>query len=324
MTTASAHFVERTCCPCCESYKFITVYQCAYSDDPIRQYLIDFYEPQGGVDFNCLQDASYVLRHCQSCSLIYQAQIGNDSIQRKLYEEWIDAARAKVLDDQNRGLNDHVLYAREIITVLTHLGKLPAQTRILDFGMGWGRWCRMAKGFGCQVFGTELSEARINYARSQGIEVISWNKIPLNRYDFINAEQVFEHLPEPLETLKHLSLGLSEGGLIKISVPDGKNVLQLLRKADWTATKNSAGSLNAVAPLEHINCFRHETLVSLARHAGLKVVPMKADTYIAVELLRDGHVTASSRLARVKRAIIGFVPRRAQRAKSTYLFMQRL
>lgn len=323
MTLTNENFVERQFCPCCLSSAFDVLYQCPFTSDPIRQYLKDVYDPQGGVDFSYLEGAGYVLRRCRSCFLLYQAEIGNDFLQRKLYEEWIDASLAREQDDQGRSLLDHVLYAREIITVLAALGKLPAETHVFDFGMGWGRWLRMAKGFGCHVYGTELSEARTNFAKSQGIQVISWSEIPSYNFDFINAEQVFEHIPDPLGTLRQLCRGLNAEGLVKISVPDGKAVLDLLRNPNWAAPRGSRRSLNAVAPLEHINCFGHETLVMLARAAELTPVELQTDTYVEVEDGRNGRHRIRTGFRRLKRAIKGFVPEFGRRRGGTYLFFAR-
>ena len=45
---------------------------------------------------------------------------------------------------------------------------------------------------------------------------------------------------------------------------------------DWKAPKNSRNSLNPVAPLEHINCFRRKSLIKMAAIAGMEevVIPM--------------------------------------------------
>jgi SAM-dependent methyltransferase len=96
------------------------------------------------------------------------------------------------------------------------------------------------------------------------------DEIPARRFDLINAEQVFEHLPEPLDTLRHLSRGLKPGGLLRIGVPNGTGLKQSLAAWDWTAPKGSARSLNAVAPLEHLNCFTRTSLLVLAETAGLR------------------------------------------------------
>ena len=38
---------------------------------------------------------------------------------------------------------------------------------------------------------------------------------------------------------------------------------------DWEATKGTADSLNIVAPLEHVNCYTTQSLVIMAKQAGL-------------------------------------------------------
>ncbi len=128
----------------------------------------------------------------------------------------------------------------------------------------------MARAFGGEAYGTELSISRITYAQSEGIKVIAWDEIPEHRFDFINTEQVCEHLPQPLETLRYLAASLRPNGLIKISVPNGSDFKRRLKAADWTAPKFYRNSLNAAAPLEHINCFNYQSLLRMADLAGLK------------------------------------------------------
>jgi 2-polyprenyl-3-methyl-5-hydroxy-6-metoxy-1,4-benzoquinol methylase len=306
-----AYFIERTVCPCCTGSDCHTIYECAFDADPIRQYLRDYYEWQGGVEFEYLQGARFVLQQCRTCSLIFQAQIGNDVLMHKLYEEWIDPAYARALDDRCGDLGFYVGHLEGVLAVLSEIGKLPSETRVFDFGMGWGRWCRLVQGLGCQVYGTELSEERIAFARSHGIKALSWDEIPGNEFDFIKAEQVFEHLPQPLTTLKHLARGLAQGGLLSISVPNavpnGVRVRELLKNPDWKAPKRSPRSLNAVTPLEHINCFDHKALTVLGRKAGMVPVKLEWRTQIEVNSIRERWSnlvrTVRAPLGRLKRAI---------------------
>jgi predicted SAM-dependent methyltransferase len=130
----------------------------------------------------------------------------------------------------------------------------------------------MAKAYGYQVWGIELSQRRILFAREQGINIMTWSEIKNHQFHFINAEQVFEHVSRPLETLMYLVDSLQPGGLIHLSVPDGRNIEQKLAHGDWRAPKGTAWSLNPVSPLEHVNCFTHTTLIQIARRAGLQRV----------------------------------------------------
>ena len=263
------HFVARNECPGCGSGLTVELCRAPYSQPPLRQYLIDFYSPQGKVDHGFLRDQDYVLRECMDCGLIYQGEIPGDSLMRKVYEEWIDPRKSFDLYERTRGINSFAVLSAEIIEIVRLFDRAPMELAFLDFSMGWGHWCRIAQSFGCAVHGTEFSPSRIEYARSTGVRVISYAEIASHRYDFINTEQVFEHLPEIRASLAYLKGSLKPGGLLKISVPDGADIKRRLKVWDWRALKNSPDSLNPVAPLEHINCFHHAALVRLAAGAGL-------------------------------------------------------
>lgn len=144
--------------------------------------------------------------------------------------------------------------------------------KFLDFGMAWGDWCFMANAFGIDSYGIEFSESKVNYAQSRGIKVISMVEINQHKFDFINTEQVFEHISTPLEVLALLRASLSSNGLIKISVPNGSGIIRKIKIGDFNAPKNSRNSLNPVAPLEHINCFRRISILKMAHIAGLEIV----------------------------------------------------
>ena len=271
-----AYFVERDCCPVCRSKKRETLYSCGFLESPVNDYLDAFYDPQGGVEFEYLDGGRYVLMECSECDLIYQWQILNPLLMGKLYEEWIDPQRAFDLYSQKQNVDYYSKYALEILLTIAYLGKMPARLKFLDFGMGWGYWCRTAQGLGCNALGMDISAARIAHSQSQGIKAITWDELHDHQFDFINTEQVFEHISQPLETLNILKEALAPGGLIKISVPNGNDIKRSLEILDWTAPKGTKNSLNAVSPLEHINCFQHQTIIRLAANAGLGLVRFPA------------------------------------------------
>lgn len=263
------YFTARRKCPCCGSGVCSELYRVQYCSDPMREYLISFYSPQGGVEFEYLQDQDYVLVECAECGLVYQREIPNEFLMRKLYEEWIDPQKCFDLYERTRGIRYFDNLSSEIVRIVRLFDRPPMDLKFLDFSMGWGHWCRVAMSFGCTVHGTEFSQARIDYAKSKGVNVIDYSEIANHRYDFINTEQVFEHLPDIRTTLSYLKGSLKPNGILKVNVPDGWDIKRRLKKCDWTVPKGSKDSLNLVAPLEHINCFNHSSLVALARRSGL-------------------------------------------------------
>ncbi|MDY7076052.1 MAG: class I SAM-dependent methyltransferase [Chloroflexota bacterium] len=262
------NFSLRDSCPCCESRSCTTLCRVGFTESPIREHLDSFYSPIGGVEFEYLAGSDYVLNECRNCGLIYQQEIPNESLMFKLYEQWIDPERVFERYTNRHSARYFVWVTKEIATAIEYLDMMPNQVKFLDFALGWGNWCLIAKGFGCDVYGTELSQVRIDRAEASGIKVISWEEIPDYQFDFINAEQVFEHLADPFETLVHLKRALKPGGVIRINVPDGGDIKRRLQVWDWQAPRDSENCLNPVAPLQHINCYTHQVLVKMGQRAG--------------------------------------------------------
>ena len=266
------YFSVRQSCPACGNSHSKTIYSKNYLSSPVKEFLESFYTSQGIIEFEYLEDTVFQLQECTACGNIYQKEVPNDFLARKLYCEWISPELARRTEVEEKGESFAYKYAREIEMIISFLRKKPAQIKMLDYGMGWGLWCIEANKAGCNCFGTELSEERISHAKSQGVKTISWDEIPGGGFDFINTEQVFEHISNPLKTLLHLKKGLSKAGLIKISVPDGSDIKRRLRIEDWQAPKGSNNSLNPVSPLEHINCFTWSSVLKMAEAAGLEEV----------------------------------------------------
>ena len=157
--------------------------------------------------------------------------------------------------------------------VLDFMKRPPESLRFLDYGMGWGFWVEMARAFAVDVYGLEPASSRNTRAAEQGLQVINVEQMKNLTFDFINTEQVFEHLPEPYETAMELSQVLAPGGILKISVPNSMRVKRHLKRGDWLAKGNP---LNDVFPLQHINAFTHDAIIKLGRRAGLEHVPIPA------------------------------------------------
>lgn len=265
-------FERRLECPGCASPRFRTIFEAPYDSPAIRDYLVEFYSPQGGVEFEYLDQVDYHLCECDACHLIFQRDIPNSVLMDRLYSQWIDPDEAFRRHQAQSSLAYYVSHAQDVMSICSFLGGDPSSLTVMDFGMGWGTWALMAKAFGCDSWGTELDAERARHAQSNGITVVAFEDIPERHFDFINTDQVFEHIAEPLETLRHLRRALKPGGIIKVSVPDAHDIDRRLRVMDWAAPKGLRNSLNLVAPLEHVNCFRRESLTRMAAAARMEEV----------------------------------------------------
>ena len=254
-------FQQRAGCPLCESINNSPLCEIPYHDQRLATFLEHFY--QGRVPLESLASGDYRIIACTDCDFIYQDPILNEDGMQALYRNWVDHARS-LQKKQTAKSRLYSQYAGQIHTLSRMFDKRPDQIRVLDFGMGWGYWSRMAQAHGLNVVGYELSAQRVEHARKMGITVIDDLNAVEGDFDFIYANQVFEHLSSPVQTMQALCQRLKPTGFVYIRVPDGRGVTSDLARRGW------APDLDAIHPLEHINCFTRKTLIELGARAGLK------------------------------------------------------
>lgn len=161
---------------------------------------------------------------------------------------------------------------------LLHRGE-ERRPRVLDYGMGSGEWPQMAKAYGSEVWGTDVDPRSTQAATESGIHFAKIEEMPGAYFDFINADQVFEHLPDPLATIKALASKLARGGHLKFSTPSDARIedkIARLQSGGYTLDTFKK-DFHALSPLSHINLFAAEAMRTLARAAGLEPfqVPLK-------------------------------------------------
>lgn len=260
------HFLYRAHCALCGSSRKNILISKDFTDPLVYGFIDQYYE--GRVAKAILDGATYEVAKCFDCGFLWQTYILNDRMMTRLYDEWI-CPEESLSKKRCADISLYTRYANEARRISSVISRRPCEISVLDFGMGWGFWCLMAKAFGFNVYGFETSRERLEYAAKNGITVINeFSSLQEHGFDFINAEQVFEHLPNPVNTLRELANTLDNGGVIRIAVPDGENIEQDLRRRGWRASKN------AIHPLEHINCFTNKTLKELGESAGLRTLDL--------------------------------------------------
>lgn len=283
----SEHFDVCERCPACDSASQETLFTRSYAEPALRDTLEGFYSEAFRRDYHWMLEAEYTLQRCGECGLIFQRHVPDAFLLGKLYEEWIDAAKA------HARLRAGPLPAKPLATAhhvflglsLVQSSHRPLQT--LDYGCGWGEWAQMMRAFGVEAWGTEGSATRGEYCHRCGINVIDETELPDRGFDFINLDEVFEHLPRPRPMLAMLVTKLRAGGVVRISVPNGRNVAKHLRHFERELRRPRGGGLYPVAPLQHLTCFTNASLTRLAAECGL--VRIKPSWRV---LLRAAHFPA--------------------------------
>lgn len=201
------------------------------------------------------QTENFELIRCTRCDHIFQRFVPAKETSHS------DERSAK---SRERKLHARLSYFRKNAEKVQKAGLLiggrPHERTMLDFGMGWGFFLSMAQAHGYYVLGVEIDEDRVSFARSRGIPSTPRLEA-LEKFSYIHADQVLEHVNDPLAILKKLATHLEKDGVLFVGVPNGKEI-----KPPYDPYKK------VNQPLEHINCFSHASLVALARRAGLRPV----------------------------------------------------
>ncbi len=240
----------RNACPLCHREQGDVWYKCAFNDEGMQTFLQSYYE--GRVDTKIL-DGNFIILRCKACQFLWQKEILTDDGMEQLYEYWID-----IKESQEKRKNSMLTlqYAKHCARLL-RLFKNPHATHILDVGMGFGEWCSMAQAFGFNVHGVEISETRLTQAKKRGIQCSTPEHIPNKEWDFIELEQVLEHVENPQELIEKLVRSLKKGGYIHIGVPSATHAIHTPLSKDDVLRKGP------FQPLEHINSFSYHALTSL-------------------------------------------------------------
>jgi SAM-dependent methyltransferase len=279
-------FMPRENCPVCGETRGTPLYRAPYDAAPIRPFLSAYYGEQPDLD-ELVRGGVYEATRCASCSLVFQRFVGKEPLLEALYDRWVNVHDPEAnpayrfdLDNYARSRDGH-----ELLAVGKALGKPLSALRVLDYGMGWALWAQIAVRLGASVYGFDFSQERMARAAQFGVKTCSLDEIPGLGLDFINTEQVFEHLADPLRTATLLASGLRPGGVLKISVPRADDIAHRLERENWMAPLGSRDSLHPLHPIEHVNCFNPRSLKALARKIGLEPyrIPLRAYYGFAVE-----------------------------------------
>jgi SAM-dependent methyltransferase len=195
-------------------------------------------------------------------------------------------AEAKPLTSGLRVSREASQYMRQEMRRLTKLLRSNEKpSTLLDFGSGLGRWSRAAVLEGFSVTAYEPSLERGSEKNTPFELVHSIDELKNRKFDAIQLEQVLEHVPDPIVTLKKLHELCKPHTVIRITVPN------LLRDQDgekvWSTWPFDGRTPHFLAPFEHLHGFTPKSLDTLLKRAGFKNIGIKNEAKSAgANLLR--------------------------------------
>lgn len=260
-------------CPACGARDCVSILRQAYTSPNLLAYMREFYGVGKEEVSRWLAAESYEVRECRACGMCFQVFYPDRDLAIELYDTWINPEECRRGDLRRPSISSYEPQLQEVVAlagyVERHNGVPLPQVKILDYGMGWGSWLRMACAFGVQAYGYELSPTRIQNAASLGVTCLDDAGLSEHKFHIISLDQVLEHVPDPRAVVERLVPLLHPGGLLKISVPNGKGTASALRSIGTARLIDQ--KLVAIRPLEHTNSFTPRSLRQLTDSFGLKV-----------------------------------------------------
>lgn len=205
----------------------------------------------------------YSLHQCQQCSFVSIEPLPSSTILAKHYhQDYWQSKEGKTSDLLN------LLYKLRMLGIIREIKRLvPHKGRILDWGAGDGSLLKLLEKEAFCCWGIDIYSADPNEKNliNTTIEEIP---LPNNFFDAITCFHVFEHIYNPLASLKKAFSLLKTGGIIIVEVPNIFSGGFQIFKKKWY-------------PLDipvHLNHFSPVTMKRLFNIVG-KTQTLKTDTF---------------------------------------------
>ena len=220
--------------------------------------------------FGC---SAYVeMQICLSCSFIQTKHAFSEEAINRLYFDYrsttynaeriqYEPTYAALANDVGAG--DQEIRARVdgLTTFLADKIDHDGDFSMLDFGGADGRFLPKIDG---KKYVLEIS----NISPLEGVVRIQ-SEAELGTYSYVQVAHVFEHVPEPLALLRHISSFVKPSGYVYIEVP------QELTDAQLEELKK-ASAPRGLTVHEHINSYCSSSVAHLVEAAGLNSMSIKA------------------------------------------------
>jgi len=255
--------IDRSNCPLCGAVDGSLLAELPLDQGAIPEFFSKAYSDRARGEFSSSQ--KFALYQCKSCDFVWQRWVLDDEGMHFLYDKWIDPIESFTKNKTHPASYYRPLFQDVQFITQIYSSRRPHQIKTLDFGMGWGGWTRVAMAMGLDAFGSELSKSRIEFAQQIGIRLFNDLNSESAEFDYINTEQVLEHIPNIHLVMDALYRLLKRGGILRMSVPTVDRELALIRKNQWVPGHD------AFHPLEHINGFTWKSVQYLAKRHNFKI-----------------------------------------------------
>ena len=170
---------------------------------------------------------------CNKCGLIFQRPRFSDEEIQSFYSEDYYKGKAdyKYIDERENIKGSAYVWKKRLKKILKNLKHKDGKNlKILDIGCSFGGFINEAKKMDFDVYGLDVSEYSVNYARNElGLNNVKAGELSKGMYDenffdVITMVEVIEHVKNPREILTEIYRILKPGGIVLLQTAnmDGK------------------------------------------------------------------------------------------------------
>ncbi len=247
-------------CPVCNSNKTSEMYP---ADIDINKLMFTYAKtPQSNRTFRVVR--------CSYCTHVFCSPIP-----RNIYKNYEDVIDHEYL----RHSRARILNAKFTLSIIK---RYVSSGLMLDVGCATGDFLKVARDYGYQVEGLELSKWSSKITRDKDIHVYRENLKSLanrfyKRYDVITMWGVIEHFENPIDEIKYIKKLLKPGGILAIWTGDVNSITSRFLQRRWWYWQG-----------QHIQYFTHSSLNYLAESSGIKHTKTLLYPFLATyELMRN-------------------------------------
>ncbi len=221
----------------------------------------------------------YKLVKCRSCGLVYLNPRPSQKEIKKIYANKYVLYEKKA-DIQNKQIEEEINKRRRRCEKILGVLKKKAG-RVLDIGCGRGFFIACMKRYGWEVAGIDISESACDFAMKYlGLNIhrgIVEDMAFKEDFDLITMSHLFEHLPDPVNTLKKISQLMSKDGMLVVAGPNFGSFDRWWHGVSWEGYKMPS----------HLYYLTPQTYCAFLEKAGFRVVKIEYEFWNPITHLQD-------------------------------------
>jgi 2-polyprenyl-3-methyl-5-hydroxy-6-metoxy-1,4-benzoquinol methylase len=202
----------------------------------------------------------YGIVRCADCRLVF---VNPRDDQGDILGQYVDDVSSPVSYYQNSAHVDSLIFEKR----LGWIERVTSRGTLLDIGCNVGTFLDVASKRGWQVAGVDANPHALGVSRDKGHKTFHGlfgpdliKTMEPKEFHLVTLNDVVEHFPNPLESLKEVRSVVEDGGYLALNTPNFDSVVARTFQ---------------IKPREHIFFFDKETITRILSQAGFEIVILK-------------------------------------------------